>query len=155
MKPGDGKSKAAWPRAISKVHFFNDTEHLLLVTSRTTNLCQLFSDAVLFWVLQAGLVLFALFALLRNWIAARKAGRGGIAMQITRGDASMKYFYGGYAAISGLLVAVCLSVDVAKDHRVLWVVIDASTVAYVCLFNVWFRNHLVRFADYLSKLEKR
>ncbi len=100
-------------------------------------------------------MLFALFALLRNWIAARNAGRGGTTMQITRGDASMKYFYGAYAAVSGLLVAICLSVDVAKDHRVLWVVVDAAAVAYVSLFNVWFRNHLLGFANYLSKLEKR
>ncbi len=32
---------------------------------------------------------------------------------------------------------------------------DTSAVAYVCLFDVWFRNYLVRFGDYLSKLEKR
>jgi type III secretory pathway component EscS len=76
-------------------------------------------------------------------------------MQITRSDASMKLFYGTYAAISGLLVAICLSVDAAKDHRVLWLVVDIFAVAYVCLLNPWFRNHLVRFADYLTKLEKR
>jgi hypothetical protein len=53
------------------------------------------------------------------------------------------------------LVAICLSVDVAKDHRVLWVVVDTAEVAYVCLFNGWFRNHLVGFAIYLSKREER
>ena len=117
------------------------------------NLCDLFSDAVVFWVLQAGLVLFALFALLRN--AVRKAERGGATVQITRGDPSMKYFYGTYAAVSGLLVGICLSVDVVKDYRVVWVVIDIAVVAYVCLLNAWFRNHLLGFANYLSKLEER
>ncbi len=106
-------------------------------------------------MLQAGLVLFALFALLRNWIAARKAGRVGTTRQIKRGNVSMKYFYGTYAAISGLLVAICVSVDVAKDHRVLWMVVDTSVVAYVCLFNAWFRNHLVGFVIYLTRLEER
>ena len=123
--------------------------------SVTANLCHLFSDSILFWVLQAGLLLFALFAALRNWIAVRKAGRGKVTMQITRSDASMKLFYGTYAAISGLFVAICLSVDAAKDHRVLWLVLDIFSVAYVCLFNAWFRNHLVALANYLTKLEKR
>jgi len=67
----------------------------------------------------------------------------------------MGYFYATYAAISGLLVAICLSVGVVKDHRVLWVVVDTAAVAYVCLFNGWFRNHLVGFAIYLSKHEER
>jgi hypothetical protein len=106
-------------------------------------------------VLQAGLVLFTLFAALQSWITARKARRESLTMQITRGETSMKYFYGAYAAISGLLVAICLSVDVAKDHRVLCVFVDTVAVAYVCLRNGWFRNHLLAFANYLSKLEKR
>ena len=56
---------------------------------------------------------------------------------------------------NGLLVAICLSVDVAKDHRVLWVFVDTAAVAYVCLFNGWLRNHLLTFTQYLSKVEKR
>jgi hypothetical protein len=125
------------------------------------NLCEILSDAVLFWVLQAGLVLFALFAALRNWIAARKAGRGGANMQIKRGETSMRYFYGACAAINGLLVALCLSVDAAvvRNHRILLAVVDTAAIAYVCLFNGWFRNYFLgfafRFVDYLSKLEER
>jgi hypothetical protein len=123
--------------------------------SMIANLCHVFSDAFLFWVLQGGLVLFALYAFSKNWIQAREAGRGGLTMQPIRGDTSMKLFYGTYAAISGLLVAICLSVDAAKDHRVVWVLVDTFAVAYVCLLNGWSRNHLVGFANYLAKLEKR
>ena len=89
------------------------------------NLCEILSDAILFWILQAGLVLFALFAAFQNW---RTFGRGNLTMQILRGDATMKIFYGTYAGISGLLVAICLSVDAAKDHRVLWVVVDTLAI---------------------------
>jgi hypothetical protein len=56
------------------------------------NLCELVSDAVLFWVLQAGLLFFALFAALWDWIAARGAGHGGLNMQVDRGAESMGYF---------------------------------------------------------------
>ena len=117
----------------------------------TINLCDFFSDAVLFWVLQAGLVLFALFVA----VVARLPGRGGPTVQIKRGETSMGYFYATYVAISGLLVAICLSVDVAKDHRVFWVLLDTIAVAYICVFNMWFRNRLVGYAIYLSEREHR
>src|SRR5260370_12621073 len=124
------------------------------------NLCHLFSDAVLFWVLQAGLVLFALFAFGKNWIL-KKTRDESLEKQVNRGEVSMKYFYRTYAAINGFLIAICLSVDAAvvKDHRILFVVVDTAAVAYVCLLNGWFRNYflglVLRFASYLSKLEKR
>ncbi len=120
-----------------------------------TTLSELLSDAVLFPALQVALVMFMLFAALRNWLQDRKVGRGSVTATVLRGDGSMARFYGTYAAISGLLIAICLSVDVAKDHRVLWVVIDTVLVAYVCLFNPWFRNLLIGCAGRLTKIEKR
>jgi nicotinamide riboside transporter PnuC len=119
------------------------------------NLSNLFSDAVWFLLLQAGIVLFALFAALRDRIEVRKAGRGNLTMQITRRDASMKIFYGTRTVITVILVAICLSVDAAKGQRVLWLLVDIIAVGYVCLLNGWFRNHLVGLASYLTKLEKR
>jgi hypothetical protein len=67
----------------------------------------------------------------------------------------MAIYYGAYAAISGLLVAICLTVDIAKDHRVLWAIGDTLVVSYLCLFNPWFRNKLNEFAQFLTKVEKR
>jgi hypothetical protein len=118
-------------------------------------LTYLLSDAVLFPALQITLALFALFALLLNRMQVRKAGCGGVTLTVKRGDTSMRLFYGMYATISGLLIAICLSVDVAKNHRVLWVVMDIVLVAYVCLFNPWFRNLLLEWAEGLTKIEKR
>jgi len=118
-------------------------------------LSELLSDAFLFPALQVALVVFVLFAVLCNWFQARKAGCGGTTLSVTRGAASMGLFYGTYAAISGLLIAICLSVDVAKNHRVLWVVIDTVIVAYICLFNPWFRNVLLGWAERLTNIEKR
>ena len=113
------------------------------------------SDAILFPLLQAALVLFVLFAILRNWRQERRAGRGGATLSVTRGESSMARFYGMYAAVSGLLVAWCLSVKVAKDHRVLLVTLDNVLVAYVCLLNPWFRNVLLGWARWLTKIERR
>lgn len=121
----------------------------------TMNLCELLSDAVWFWVLQAGLVLFAAFALFQN----RKRGRrGGALAQIKRGAESMQYFLVICGLIIALPIAICASVDVplVNGHRVLWILFDGAVVGYVCLVNGWFRNDvLVPFVQYLSELENR
>lgn len=116
---------------------------------------QLLSDAVLFTLLQALLATFVLFAVFRNWIAEVRAGRGGATLTVTRGEDSMSRFYATYGAISGLLITFCLTVDAAKNHRVLWVLLDTILVAYVCLLNPWFRNLLVQWSLRLKKIEKR
>lgn len=83
------------------------------------------------------------------------AGIGGVSLQITRGDTSMARFYGIYATISGLLIALNLSIDITEGSRVFWTVFDVVLVAWVCLFNPWTRNKLIQLADYLAKIEKR
>lgn len=113
------------------------------------------SDAILFPLLQVALVAFVLFAIFRNWRQERRAGRGGTTLRITRGEASMARFYGTYAAVNSLLVALCLSVEVARNHRILWVTLDTVLVAYVCLLNPWFRNVLLHWARELRKIEER
>ena len=109
------------------------------------------SGQVLFPLLQVALILFVLFAIFRN---RRQEKKGGPKLRVTRGKASMSRFYGAYAALSGLLVALCLSVNVADNHRVLWAILDTVLVAYVCLLNPWFRNVLLGWAQRLTKIEE-
>ena len=106
-------------------------------------LVQWTTDAVFFPALQLLLAGFVLFAALVNAWQARRAGRGGLTIQVTRSPQSMARFYGTYAALTGLLVALCLNFEIAAKHRVLWAVLDTLLVGYVCLFNTWFRNKLV------------
>jgi hypothetical protein len=109
------------------------------------------SDVIWFWAIQIGLVLFAMFAAIWD----RTAARDNLTMQVTRGDRAMTIFYGTYAAISVVLVAICVSADAAQGHRVLWTVVDVLLVTYACLFNGWFRNHLVGLANHLARIERR
>jgi len=118
-------------------------------------LWKLTSDKALFPAIQIALFIFVLFAVIRNYIQAGNAGQGEIAVEIVRGNVSMGLFYGTYAAISGILIAICLSVDIAKNHRVLWSMLDTIQVGYLCLFNGWFRNLLVQWLMQLSKIENR
>jgi hypothetical protein len=120
-----------------------------------TPINELLSDVYLFPALQIALIAFVFFAMLMSLIGAIKAGKSGVTLSLTRGNESMGRFFGFYAAISGLLVAICLSSDHAKDYRVLWSVLDTVLVAYVCLFNIWFRNKLLGWVDHLTKIETR
>jgi len=113
------------------------------------------SDAILFPFLQLALLLFTLSAIFQNWLGIRRAAKGNVTLMVTRGETSMSRFYGTYAAINGLLIAICLSVDIAQNYRIFWVIVDTILVAYVCLFNPWFRNLLMMWADRLRKIEQR
>lgn len=122
----------------------------------TANPCWFVSDDFLFWLLQAAVLLFAVFSCIREWIARRSAGRGGAVAQIKRGAESMQVFYGVTSAlITGPLILIDISVDVVKDFRVFWIVIDTVAVVYVCLFNGWFRNWLIGIRNHLINLENR
>ena len=117
-------------------------------------LSELLADTIVFPVLQLCLVMFVLFAVLRSWIRSKSNSRGKVKASVIRGEVSMGYFYAAYAVINGLLIAICLSVDITKNHRVIWVIIDTLLVAYLCIFNQWFRNILISWIDRISKIEK-
>lgn len=65
----------------------------------------------------------------------------------------MGRFFAAYALLSGWFITLCLSVDIAQNHRVLWVSVDTILVAYVCLLNPWFRNRILGWIAWLSKVE--
>jgi hypothetical protein len=116
------------------------------------NLCEILSDAVWFWMLQAGLVLFAAFALFQNWKRRRRSEPAA-----TRGAESMQYLLVICGLIIGIPIAICASVDVrlVNGHRVLWILFDGAVVGCVCLCNAWFRNDiLLPFISWLRELEK-
>jgi hypothetical protein len=113
------------------------------------------SDTYLFPVLQALLALIFLFSVAMEVFSQVRAGFGSVSLSLERGAETMKIFYGFYLALSGLLVALCMGVEMAKEHRVIWVVLDVLIVSYLCLVNPWFRNGLVGIAVTLRKLERR
>jgi hypothetical protein len=116
---------------------------------------QVFSDQYMFPILQGLLFFVLVLSLFMEFRARKRAGFGDTKLTVTRSPASMNIYYGMYAAISGVLVALCLSVDYAKDHKVLWVAIDIFISSYLCLFNTWFRLKLQDLSTYLTKVEAR
>ena len=124
------------------------------------------SDAVLFAVLQLGLVLLVFIVAVFDICRVRKVkkakraiklGHGAIAIQdakVIRGPESLKLFYGTYAVLNGLLVAICISIDVTLNYRVFFIIVDSVLIAYLCLVNTWFRVSIINLKDKLSKTEK-
>lgn len=112
-------------------------------------ICELLSDTYLFPAMQILLAVFALFCLLISLIQSGSFAR------VIRAESSMGLFYGFYAVVSGVAVAICLQVEIARDYRVIWSVTDAIFIAYVCIFNPWFRNKLLGWAEHLKQIETR
>jgi hypothetical protein len=118
----------------------------------------LVKDSNMFFLIQACLVLLFFVSMINNFSANRRAlkGRGvTITLSVTRGDESMAKFYGAYLAINGVLIAICLSVETAKDYRIFWVVVDSFIPAYLCILNPWSRNKLLGWVNAVTKLESR
>ncbi len=111
------------------------------------------SDDVLFPLLQIFLALFILFAIFQSWLGRLRAGREA-AITVIRGEGSMIRFYGSYVGLTGLFIAICLSVDIAQGYRIFWVTIDTILVAYLCLSNDWFRNLLMDWTNRLTEIEQ-
>jgi len=124
----------------------NDFAGILLVIA---------SDLKTFAVLQAILSAIFLVSWVNEMLAGRRAGKGGTKLSVGRGKESMEIFYGVYLAISGVLIAICLSVDAVKGYRIFWAIFDSLILLYVCILNPWSRNKLVGWAVALRKLEKR
>ena len=113
------------------------------------------SDSYVFPLLQGLLLLLLIFVLVMELTERLRAGSGGTTLSITRGERSMGVFYGIYAAVSGVLVALCLSADWAANHRVFWLLVDTLVASYLCLVNPWFRNRLLAPSNWQSKIESR
>jgi hypothetical protein len=109
----------------------------------------------LFPLLQIFLALFSLFAIFQSWLEGWRARMGSVQKNVIRGEISMSRFYGSYAALSGLFIAICLSVDIAQRYRIFWVAIDTILVSYLCLANAWFRNLLIGLTNQLANIEQR
>jgi hypothetical protein len=110
---------------------------------------ELLSDGYLFPSIQILLISFAILCWLIGLFQSGNFAR------VTRSDTSMAVFYGTYAALSGVFIAICLQVEIAKNHRVIWVLTDTVLIAYVCIFNPWFRNKLLGWIEHLKQIETR
>jgi len=112
------------------------------------------SDDLAFFGLQLAIAAFTLIAFATEQRRRSRAGENGATYQVIRSPASMGVFYGSYATATGLMAAICLSVDPAAGHRVFFTMLNTAQIAYVCLINGWFRNLLVNWSIKLAGIER-
>lgn len=112
------------------------------------------TDSCLFPLVQSGLLLFVVVIFVLD-VLRRSRARGGFSAIVTRGEKSMAKFYGAYGVLTTIFVTLCVSVESAKDHRTLFILIDVLLIAYACLLNGWFRNKLIAWTTELPKREHR
>ena len=102
----------------------------------------------MFWLLQFTLISLVVFSIFKSSVS-----KGAVSASIERGKESIAIFYGVYISMSGLLVAICLSVEFIKDYRIIWVIIDVLIAAYICILNPWSRNKLIGLSRQIKKIE--
>lgn len=112
-------------------------------------------DWNLFPIMQVLLGALTAFTFVMDLVGRFRAGSGGVGLKVTRAEKSMGIFYGAYASVSGLAVAISLAAEPAKEHRVFFSILDIALVAYIFLLNQWSRNKLIGVVSWLETLEKR
>jgi len=84
------------------------------------------SEELFFYSLQAIVIAVVLVAACLDLLQQLRAGRGGITMQVKRSDTSLGYFYTTFGLLSALLAAICLTIGIAFQYRVLWALFDTA-----------------------------
>lgn len=115
---------------------------------------ELTSDPWFFPTIQLLLVAFVVVALILDWSLRRSMG-GGLSLKVIRGEGSMAKFYAVYGVLTGVFVTIAVAADYAQQHRTFFILLDVVLVAYLCLFNSWFRGKLIGWTNTLAELEKR
>ncbi len=102
------------------------------------------NDRWMYPIVQLSFILFVLFAISKDiriwWI--RKYRKSGFSGTLTRAPQEMGKFHTTYVALSFLLVLIILNVEILKDYKVFFILINIISLAYLCYFNGWFRNKL-------------
>lgn len=108
------------------------------------------SDHFAFYLMQAAIIFLLIISITIEYYRSQKKGP---TLSVERGEKSMMLLYGSYAAVNGIIIAICLSTDAAKNHRVFFVIFNSLILAYLFLYNSWFRNKLFGWAYRLTKTE--
>jgi len=113
------------------------------------------SDRYMFLVFEASLFVLCLYAMWRSWRSSRpRKGPVTVLVEVKRSAQGRALLYGFYGALSVVLLNIPLRVEVAaaRDYRVLWVLFNLSSAAYLCLFNSWFRNKIIGWVGKFENL---
>ncbi|WP_092226317.1 hypothetical protein [Desulforhopalus singaporensis] len=113
------------------------------------NLKILLSDNFLFFALQAVFLFIVVFAYIKDW---RENHSNEAILHIKINEKTINLFYAFYFGLTGIIVAIILAIDVTKDFRIFWIILDNFGLIYVCLLNKWGRNSILRGAIHIENI---
>lgn len=106
-------------------------------------LLALFSDGVVFLLLQLYLIAIFIYALIKESRWFRK--KSNLSLAVKRGEKSWDYFHLAYGFALLVLVEVIGSTEALVGHKTLIRVFDIVAITYLVFFNSWFRNKTIGF----------
>lgn len=101
-------------------------------------------DHIFLVLVELALIVLSLFSALQDH--RLKTRKDEAQAGIKRGSKAMAIFYGAFSASTATLIAIPLSVEVAKGFRIPLVLLNTAIPAYLCFFSAWFRNEMVGFS---------
>jgi hypothetical protein len=113
-----------------------------------------YSDEIFFLILQTILTISFLWGLYDEY--CRNKNKGGIGMYVTRGEGSRKVFTNVFVGVALIVITqLILSADFLNGYKVATITLDLIQVAYLCLYNTWFRNKIMNYyAKFQNKIDK-
>lgn len=101
------------------------------------------TDGATLFVMHVALGLVLLVAVGADIVLLRRAGRGSTGLILGRGPENMRTLTGVFASSLGLFAVAIEVSSAAVGHKSFLVVLDFTVLAYLFLFNNWFRNKLI------------
>lgn len=102
---------------------------------------ELANDCSTFNLLQLLFFLFflSIYVYDKRWI--RK--KGGVIIEVKRGDTSWGYFASAYGFLSLILLQIINTTEAWKGYKTITTIIDLWLLMYLCFYSSWFRNKIV------------
>ncbi len=121
------------------------------------SLCWLFSDNLWFPLIQTALLALFAWAMFRPTYLKRRAHKSGFCAEATvkRGENSWRAFVFAWGVLSLIAQQIIRTSTSGIGYKVLLNALDLSILAYLCFYNDWFRNQLVRIVSAAQEKEER
>lgn len=110
----------------------------------------LLNDRYAFWVFELALVIFCLVAFIANQAAKTRRKNSKAQAMIDRGPVELGRLYNMYLAATFFAVLLTLNVEQSHGYKVVLVGLNVWIIAYLCFFNIWFRNMLLGLTSRLE-----
>ena len=100
------------------------------------------SDIPVVFVVETLLLLFTLFAIVRDVRIRVLERTAEVSVDVTRGDKSMNALYTAYGASVASSLALITNADGLDGHKVILIALPFLCLTYLFYLSVWFRNSI-------------